>query len=660
MFLPLVLSCIASWTQGDAPAPRELALDDLDGAAAAAGLVFEADELEQMLAGVRNQLAGFSRLRALELANDVPPAFRFDPLLPGMELRAVPVPARELPLPLAARPDDLEELAFADLPTLAGLVRRREVSCVELTSMYLTRLRRLDQSLYCVVSVTEERALSRARELDLELERGHWRGPLHGIPYGAKDLLAARGAPTTWGAEPFRWQKFDFDATVIERLDEAGAVLIAKLSLGSLAMGDEWFRARTRNPWNTAQGSSGSSAGSAAAVVAGGVAFAIGSETLGSIVSPSDLCGASSIRPTFGRVPRHGAMTLSWTMDKLGPMARSVQDAAIVLAAIHGADGRDADAVTRPFAVPIGVDVRGLRVGVPRAELEGEGARALAPVLADLRELGCELVPIDPPEFPVWDLMVILTVEAAAAFDAFTRGSDDDLLVRQGADAWPNLLRVARLIPAVEYLQASRARTRLMRQMDGVFAGVDALVHASRSGPLLGITNLTGHPTVVLPAAPREDGTPTSVSFTGQLYDEARLVALASAWQERGGHHLRRPVVPPPTRTIEFVVVEELRTPRGGTVLGRPVQEVLVGGDSLTLVPTVGRLTQDAHGLRYLELHFEPEPLAALRAYRARHASSHLAIVIEGRVAGLIEPGETVHHPLYAQGVPTAWIDYGS
>lgn len=545
MLVPLLLTLTPLVQDPSAPAdtpdktPDELTLGDLRAASRVAGLELTDAELEQMLEGVREDLASYRSLRAVPLANDVPPAFRFSPVLPGVEPRVLELPPREVPLPDVQRPAELAELAFADIPTLAALVRSRQVSCVELAELALDRLEALDPKLHCVITLTAERALEQAAALDRELDEGHWRGLLHGIPYGAKDLLAVRGFRTTWGAKPFESQVIDEDASVVEKLDAAGAVLVAKLSLGALAMGDVWFGGTTRNPWNLEQGSSGSSAGSAAAVAAGCVPFAIGSETLGSIVSPSARCGNSSLRPTFGRVGRGGAMALSWSMDKLGPLCRSVLDAAIVFDAIRGPDGRDPDAVDRPFTVPVGFDVAGVRVGYTPALFEGQ--ERLERVLAELEALGLELVPFEEPELPVWEQMVILSCEAACAFDELTRSNRDDELVRQGADAWPNLFRVARLVPAVEYLRAWRVRTLLMRDFDRRMAQVDVVVHPARGGRLLGVANLTGHPTVVLPGGFRENGTPWAISFTGQLYDEARLLAVADAWQRRTGHHLRHP-----------------------------------------------------------------------------------------------------------------------
>jgi Asp-tRNA(Asn)/Glu-tRNA(Gln) amidotransferase A subunit family amidase len=435
--------------------------------------------------------------------------------------------------------DGGDDLAFADLATLAALVRNRQVSSVELTELYLERLRLVDEQLLCVVTLTDERALTQAEARDKELAEGTWRGPLHGIPWGAKDLLAVAGYRTTWGTEPFVDQKLAGDATVVERLDHAGAVLIAKLTLGELAMGDKWFGGMTRNPWAPDKGSSGSSAGSAAATAAGGVAFSIGSETLGSIVSPSTVCGCSSLRPTFGRVSRQGAMALSWSMDKLGPICRSVRDAALVFDAIHGPDGLDPTVHDFPFEVPGPVDVHGWRVGVVEQAFEEHAEHAH--VLEELKALGVDLVPITLPDYPVTEMCIVLQAEAATAFDELTRSGRDRLMAAQEANSWPNQFRSSRLIPAVEYLRANRLRTELMRAMHDAIAGVDAYVYPSFGGTSLVLTNLTGHPTVVAPDGFRDDGTPRSISFTGHLFGESRLLALAAAWQESTEFHLHHP-----------------------------------------------------------------------------------------------------------------------
>lgn len=415
------------------------------------------------------------------------------------------------------------------------------MTSIELVDLCLARLSRLDPLLRCVVNLTPERAREAARRADLEIAAGKWRGLLHGIPFGAKDLFAARGAPTTWGSSIWREQVLERDAAAIRRLEEAGAVLVAKLALGELAYGDQWFGGRTRNPWDPSQGSSGSSAGSASAVVAGCVPFALGTETLGSIVSPSRVCGATGLRPTFGRVSREGAMALSWTMDKVGPITRSALDAAIVFAAIEGPAAGIHDARDAAFAPGRARDPKGLRVGVPKGAFDGaEEQRA---VLDALKSLGCAIVDVDLPATRAGDLLTILTCEAAAAFDALTRGGDDEKLVWQEDPAWPNTFRAAQLVPAVEYLRASRLRTRLQREMAVVMDGVDVLVHPTWGSDALVVANLTGHPALAMPDGFDAQGLPTGITFTGQIDGEQDLCAIGAAWQESTGFHRRHPTL---------------------------------------------------------------------------------------------------------------------
>ena len=534
--------------EGAPSAPQaSLQAEEVAAAARVIGLEFDQAEIELMLPDLDQALAQLRQLRAAGLANEEPLALIFDPVLPGMQLRerlarGPEVESLALPAP-PELPADKEQLAFLDISSLSALIAARRLSCLELTDFFLARLERLDQDLHCVITLLPERARAQAAALDAELEAGHWRGPLHGIPWGAKDLLSVAGAPTTWGAQPFREQRIESDATVVERLDAAGAVLLAKLSLGALAWGDVWFGGTTRNPWKLEQGSSGSSAGSASAVAAGALPFAIGSETLGSIVSPSDRCGATSLRPSFGRVPRSGAMTLCWTLDKLGPLCRSATDCGLVFEAIQGPDQLDASVKSLPFEAGRGGSIEGWRVGVPRGAF-GDADAGFSPeavVLDELEALGVELVEIDLPEFPMDALLIVLGVEAATAFDELTRSGQDDELVRQVRRAWPNTFRAARLVPAVEYLTAQRLRVRLMRAFDRTLQGLDAIVHPSFAGSILSMTNLTGHPTLVAPCSLRENGTPRSVSFTGRLYEEERLLCLARAWQASSAHHLRHP-----------------------------------------------------------------------------------------------------------------------
>jgi Asp-tRNA(Asn)/Glu-tRNA(Gln) amidotransferase A subunit family amidase len=547
----LLLSGAAPLAQDGAPEPG-LETSQLGAAAAVAGLNFTDDELEQMLRDVEGSLGSYARLRELSLENATAPAGTFSPWIPGL----VPASSQFGSAPAEAlsvtRPAELEDVAYWSIPQLGALLRQTDVTSVELTEMYLARLQRLDKDLHCVITLTKERALAQAAERDAELAAGEDRGPLHGIPWGVKDLMAVEGYRTTWGAKPFEHQVLEGTAEVVERLDAAGAVLIAKLSVGALAWGDVWFGERTRSPWDFEKGSSGSSAGSASATAAGCVGFALGTETLGSIVSPSVACSTSALRPTFGRVSRDGTMALSWTMDKVGPITRFVSDAALVFSAIQGRD--EADGFSRDGRVPVAgalpdslSDTEGfrLRIGVPKgAFMQAEG---LAEIQDELKAMGAELVPVKLPVYPVGAMMITLSAEAATAFDELTRSGRDDELVRQVGNAWPNTFRAARFIPAVAYLRAQRLRTLLMKDMEAVLdaAGVHALVHAPYAADLLHMTNLTGHPAVVAPfvpkAGPREDGSPRTVSFTGRLDCDEQLMAIVARWQEANPRHVLHP-----------------------------------------------------------------------------------------------------------------------
>ena len=513
-----------------------------------AGLTFTADEIELMMAGVNANLSAFERARTVSLANDVMPAWRFDPLPPSRDASHTTRrrPAHVRPAKALSRPDELEDAAFWPVTQLSALVRSRQVTSVELTDMYLDRLKRLGPMLECVVTLTEDLAREQALRADKEIAAGVYRSALHGIPWGAKDLLATRGVATTWGATPYRDQLPDMNATVVERLADAGAVLVAKLTMGELAWGDVWFGGRTRSPWNIEEGSSGSSAGSGSATAAGLVGFSIGTETYGSIVSPSTACGVSGLRPTFGRVSRHGAMALCWTLDKLGPMCRSVEDCALVFDAIRGPDGRDPTVIEADFEWPVNIDLKGVRVGYVEADFTTDGASTPedGATLDVLRELGAELVPIQLPDLPFETIEVILWVEAAAAFDELTRTNLDDQLVRQSEDAWPDRLRVARTVPAVEYVQANRMRTLAMRAMDEVMSRVAVYVAPAQGSRNLWLTNATGHPAVVVPNGRRQNGLPTAITFTGRLYDESTLLATALAYQEATEYHRAHPPLP--------------------------------------------------------------------------------------------------------------------
>ncbi|HEV2986873.1 MAG TPA: amidase [Candidatus Angelobacter sp.] len=570
----------------------------IDNAADIADVHILDEYKEMMLDSLTTYAKDYEAIYALKIPNQVAPAVIFDPVLPGMKL-----PTEKRPLKISAAPNvstsapkNLEDVAFYSVRALAELVRSRKVSSTALTQMYLERLKRYDPTLKFVITLTEERALAQAKEADREIAAGKYRGPLHGLPWGAKDLLAVKGYRTTWGAGGFEEQKIDEDATVVQRLDAAGAVLVAKLTLGALAQGDKWFGGMTRNPWNTKQGSSGSSAGSASATAAGCVAFAIGSETLGSISSPSTRCGTTGLRPTFGLVPRTGAMALSWTMDKLGPLCRAVEDCAIVLHAIHGPDGYDRTVHPAVFNWDANLDWRKLRVGYlkndfelqpptqpepPKDEKEAtpeemkkleedRNNRALArarraydkqfddAALDKLRKMGINLIPVELPKFPYQSMVPILLAEGAAAFDDLTRSGRDKLLTQQTKDDWPNTFRSARFIPAVEYIQANRARMMAMEAVNKAFENVDVIVAPTGSTQLV-VTNLTGHPAVILPNGIRGDdapkprvrdngeveaggpGTPVSLTFLGQLYGESKLLALAKAYQDGTDFHLKHP-----------------------------------------------------------------------------------------------------------------------
>jgi Asp-tRNA(Asn)/Glu-tRNA(Gln) amidotransferase A subunit family amidase len=588
------LAAQAQQTGSATPQQPKITPEMIDQAAALAGIAIAPDQKQMMLEGLNQQRDGYEAIRKLRLPNSIPPAYIFDPLPPGATVsteKHEPVYSKTV----ATMPSNLEDLAFATVPELADLVRRKKVSSVDLTQMYIARLRKYDPVLHFNITLTEERALAQAKEADAEIASGKYRGPLHGLPWGAKDLLAVKGYPTTWGAGGFEHQQIDDDATVVKRLDAAGAVLIAKLTLGALAMGDKWFGGRTRNPWNIKQGSSGSSAGPASATSAGCVAFSIGSETLGSISSPSTRCGVTGLRPTFGFVPRTGAMALSWTMDKLGPICRGVEDCAMVLEAIYGPDGQDLAARNAAFNWNADLDWKSLRVGYiksgfeedkqqqpekqtaalteqekkKREEHEQELANYRArraydrrydlAALDKLRSMGVNLVPLSLPDLPYGAMTALLTAEAAAAFDDLTTTGRDRLLTEQAAEDWPNDFRVSRFYPAVEYIQANRARTLAIREVSKLFDEVDVIVASTNSDQLV-VTNLTGHPACIVPnglrgsdapTPPKVDtgdddqiggpGTPVSITFLAGHYNDAKLCAFARAYQEATGFQKLHP-----------------------------------------------------------------------------------------------------------------------
>ena len=535
--LLLIVVCLACWSyQRDT---RSITVEMVQQAAILQGLDVTTEETELMLPDLEELRSTYTELRALPLPNATAPALEFNPLPYGYAPPQVqePIIFAEVSADL---PTDRDALAYYTVGQLGALLRNGRITSTELTRFFLERLRRYDPQLHCVVTLTEARALEQARAADARFAAGTPLGPLDGIPYGAKDLFAVAGYPTTWGAAPYREQVIDTTAAVVRRLDAAGAVLVAKLSLGALAWGDVWYADTTRNPWNPRTGSSGSSAGSASAVAAGLVPFALGTETLGSIVSPATTCGVTGLRPTFGRVSRAGAMALSWSMDKVGPLTRNAEDAALVFEAIRGRDAGDATTLEAAFNYDATRPLAGQRIGFVESAFSQDYPFKTQDEesLTTLRRLGAELVPIELPELP--PLTFLLSVEGAAAFDELTRSGQDDELVRQERYAWPNVFRQSRFVPAVEYVNANRHRRHLIEEMHATLQAIDLYVHPSWASSSLAITNLTGHPCVVVPNGFR-DGLPTSISFTGSLFGEAAVLEAAGAYQRATGHDEQYP-----------------------------------------------------------------------------------------------------------------------
>jgi Asp-tRNA(Asn)/Glu-tRNA(Gln) amidotransferase A subunit family amidase len=544
------------WTRLEAEQSQRITPDMLKAAERIAGLDFSDAQRELLIADVNHHLDHYEHLRKIPLANNVVPCVRFSPVLPEMKFDMTRRPMKMSAQPPVQRPSNLEDVAFWPVRDLAALLATRQVRSVELTEMYLERLKRYNARLQFLITPTDDLARKQARQADAEIAAGRYRGPLHGVPWGAKDLISKKGYKTTWGAVAFRDQSFDYDATIVERLEAAGAVLIAKLTTGELAGGDVWFGGTTKNPWNPEEGSSGSSAGPASATAAGCVGFAIGTETGGSIVSPSTRCGVYGMRPSYGRISRHGVMTLAWSLDKAGPICRSVEDCALVLDALQGPDGKDLTATDVPFNWDSGIDVTKLRVGYLKAAFDEprpakEEAENDAAALDKLRAMGINLMPIDFPDFPIEDLMRVVEAEAAAAFDAFTRNKQDDLMVRQDKDSDANWYRINRFVPAVEYIQAMRVRTLLMQAMARTMSDIDVYLapitshRPTKPDSILDLnttlTNLTGQPTVVVRNGFTAKGLPTSITFTGQVYGEAKMLALARAYQTATEWHKLHP-----------------------------------------------------------------------------------------------------------------------
>ena len=546
----------------------------LKDALAVAGLDFTDEERQQILNGVNQNLTQYADLRQLHIDPNIAPPLYYSPIVPGTRLDRAQKPFRTSATPSLRRPANIEDVAFWPLAHLAHLLKTRQVTSVELSRMYLDRLKRYNPILNFVVTFTDDLGMQQAQQADREIAAGKYRGPLHGIPWGCKDIIAVPGYPTQWGSGAFKGQVIDTEATVVRLLREAGAVLVAKLTTGELASGDQWFGGRTNSPWDPTEGSSGSSAGPASATAAGCVAFGIGTETSGSILSPSTICGVTGLRPTFGRVSRYGAMTLSWTQDRLGPLCRTVEDCALVFRTIAKADEQDLSVIDLPFNWDAELDIRKLRIGYlapafREANRHDDWKRNDGQVLDQVKALGVTLEPFELPAMPLNVTGGILGAESGASFDEFVRSGRDKNLTNKGRS---NGMRQSRLVPAVEYLQAQRVRAMIMRQFAATVSRFDVYIApyinmrsggAGRSGRAGGaaggdstpplppsairdhfqVANLCGYPAVSVPNGFTAEGKPTSITFLGRLYAEAEILALARAYQERAGFHLRRPTL---------------------------------------------------------------------------------------------------------------------
>jgi Asp-tRNA(Asn)/Glu-tRNA(Gln) amidotransferase A subunit family amidase len=542
------------WGKVEQQSDQQITLAMLRDAAAISGVNFTDQQLQTMLKGVNENVKSAREIRKTQLTNGVAPPLYFNPWVPGVPVERTAKPFSPSKPQPATRPPNLDDVAFWPMTRLAELVRRKQLRSVELTQMYLDRLKRYNSKLLCAVTITEELAMKQARAADQEIEAGKYRGPLHGIPYGVKDLCSVKGYPTTWGAAPFKNRVIDADATVVSRLSDAGAVLIAKLATGELALDDQWFAGQTKNPWDLSMGSQGSSAGPASATAAGLVGFSIGTETGGSIVEPSGICGATGLRPTFGRVSRYGAMALSWSLDKIGPICRSVEDCALVLAAIQGRDEQDLATADVPFNWDASLDIHKLRVGYLKAAFDDTRQTAQtnandAAALAKIRSMGINLVEVALPEHANLDITPIIYAEGNSALRDPVELRPRDL-VRQDRVTHQNTFL---FYTAAQYLDANRVRMLLMQEMAQVMASIDVyLVPFDYSdytpnpvGSLnTSANNLTGHPCVVVPHGFNEKGNPTSLTFVGQLYGEAKMLALAKAYQDATEWHLKHPKLP--------------------------------------------------------------------------------------------------------------------
>lgn len=517
-------------------AQDSITIKDINSTEKIIGLHFTEAKEDSLSGAVKDRAKEYDKMHRFSLDNSVPMTVAQSPLLPYMHFNKKQLPVNfNIPAGINL-PANKNDLAFFSIPQLASLIKNKKISSVKLTEFFIDRLKKYGDTLQCVISFTEDIAMQQAAEADKEIAAGKYRGLLHGIPYGLKDLFAVRGTKTTWGAEPYKTQVVDNDSYVYTKLKEAGAVLIAKLTLGALAMDDYWFGGRTKNPWNMREGSSGSSAGSAAATVAGLVPFAIGTETYGSIISPSTVCGATGLRPTFGTVSRSGGMTLCWSLDKAGPICRSAEDAAIIFNYLHGTDGNDAAAVNMPFNYTGKADLSKMKIAYAKNYFGKKDTLGNEEAVLDVyRKAGAQLIPVNFPDSGIYNfdiIGIVIGAESAAAFDGFTRTGLDDKMTRQGKGEWPNYFRAARFIPAVEYINANRHRYQLMQKVNEVIEKYDAIICPTWVGNQAAITNLTGHPAISMPTGFDKKNSPTSITIVGKLYDEATLLAIAKVYQD--------------------------------------------------------------------------------------------------------------------------------
>jgi Asp-tRNA(Asn)/Glu-tRNA(Gln) amidotransferase A subunit family amidase len=515
--------------------------EDVKAAQKLISMDFSDSEIDTMVSYLEDNRKGYDSMRTFSLDNDIEPAVAFAPYPMDLEI----TPSKGLNFWQVDEngkiPKATHEIAFLSIRELAGLIKSGQISSVELTRIYLERIKKYDPKIQAFITVTEDLALTQAYKADEEIAAGNYRGPLHGIPYGIKDLAAVPGYPTTWGAAPYKDQVINEAATVAKKLEEAGAVLLGKLVSGSLARGDVWFGGKTKNPWDLTQGATGSSAGSGSATSAGLVAFSIGTETLGSIISPSTRCGVTGLRPTYGAVSRSGFMSLSWSMDKVGPIARYASDCAIVYDYIRGQDGKDRSVQNASFNLLSPEELKHLKVGYFYSQFESDTSANHIHnkrTLEEFRKIGIEPEKVELPKnypFSVFD--IILRAEAGAFFDELILSGRDSLMVEQHKDSRANSLRQSRFIPAVEYLQANRHRRLMIEELHALIKKYDVIISPTFGGRQMLITNLTGHPALSLPNGFDKKGSPTSITLVGNYFDEGKLIALAEAYQKKYRYH---------------------------------------------------------------------------------------------------------------------------